>query len=144
MASPNSTGKTFEKQCVELVEQHRVFVSTTARCQCSEDKYYLPDAITDSEVLEFKYQQVSGSTCNKLTQAIFELELMAEKFDLKAILVYEGRELVRFVSEDPAFIRAQSFCPNVKLMSFSEFNDYLTQSSDCNNRNENRLLEYAS
>ena len=66
----NSTGKAFELKCIELIKQHRSFVNTSARIHWSNTNFYRPDAITETELFEFKYQQVAGSVRNKLTQAV--------------------------------------------------------------------------
>ena len=140
----NSTGKQFEQRCISILEEHRDFVQAQVNVRFSQHKRYKPDAVTDTELFEFKYQQVSGSVVNKLTQAIIELQLMSERTELKPYLVYDGKELQRFVEHDPAFSRALSICPDVTLLTFEQFNDYLTSSTDCNNRQQERHMEHAA
>lgn len=143
MVTPNSTGKAFEQKCLSLVKQHRVYVTSKVKVPWSTANWYAPDALTETEVLEFKYQQVGGSVKNKLTQALFELDYMAKTLELKPVLVYDGEVLESFVANDPAFLKAASFCTNVQVLSYQQFYDYLTASSNINDREQNRLLEYA-
>lgn len=143
MATPNSTGKAFEQKCLSLVKQHRAYVTNKVKVPWSPANWYEPDALTETEVFEFKYQQVGGSVKNKLTQAMFELNYMAEVLELQPVLVYDGTVLEHFVANDPAFLKARSFCTNIQVFSYQQFHGYLTASSNINDWEQNRLLEYA-
>jgi len=140
----NSTGKQFEHRCVSLLENNRDYVNTKVNVKISDKKRYKPDAVTDTELFEFKYQQVSGSVVNKLTQAVIELQLMSEMTELKSYLVYNGKELARFVEYDPAFNKAMSICPDVTLFTFEQFHDHITSSSDCINRQQEGYMEHTA
>ena len=143
MTTANSTGKAFETKCITLLQEHRDYVNTKARINWSDRRYYRPDAVTDSELFEFKYQQVSGSAVNKLTQAILELQWMFNHTNQQPILVYEGDILDHFIHNDPAFQLALVAAPNVKLLHFNEFYDYISSSVNITDRQQNRLLEHA-
>jgi hypothetical protein len=140
----NSTGKAFELKCIELIKQHRSFVNTSARIHWSNTNFYRPDAITETELFEFKYQQVAGSVRNKLTQAVLELQWMSENTNQQAVLVYEGKEIESFINKDPAFKMSLNIAPSVKLLHIHSLYDYLTASVDSNNRDSDRLLEYST
>lgn len=144
MTTANSTGKAFESKCIALLQEHRDFVNTKARVHWSDVNFYRPDAVTDTELFEFKYQQVTGSARNKLTQAILELQWMAERTQQDAILVYEGDELVSFVNNDPAFQLARQQTHFVNVFTFNEFYDYLTSSSNITDRQQDGLLEHTT
>ena len=139
----NSTGKAFELKCIELIKQYRSIVNTKARIHWSDRNYYRPDAVTETELFEFKYQQVNGSVRNKLTQAVLELQFMSEKTKQDSVLVYEGKEIESFIDKDPAFQMSLSITPLVTLLPFDSLYDFLTQSSNFPDRQQNRLLEYA-
>ena len=140
----NSTGQAFELKCTSLLKEHRSYVNTKARINWSKRNFYRPDAVTETELFEFKYQQVAGSVRNKLTQAIIELQYMSNKTGQDAILVYEGEEIESFIDNDPAFQMALSITPSVQLIHYNDFYDYLTTSVDSNNRDSDRLLEYST
>lgn len=140
----NSTGKQFEQRCLSILEEHRDYVSTKVAVRVSENKKYRPDAVTETELFEFKYQQVSGSVVNKLTQAVIELQLMSERSELKTYLVYDGKELQRFIEHDPAFSRALSICPAVTLFTFEQFYEHVASSTDCNDREQEGYVEHTT
>jgi len=144
MTTPNFTGTSFERKCCALLVKHRAYVKTNLKVYWSPTNWYEPDAVTEKELFEFKYQQVNGSVKNKLTQAIFEAQYMGEALELRSALVYEGEVLEHFVHNDPAFLKAHSLCPNVQLLSYLDFHDYITSGSDINNWNKNRLLEHTT
>lgn len=140
----NLTGKNFETMCVDVIKRYRNTIEEQTKVNWSPRNYYKPDLVTESEVIEFKYQQVGGSVKNKLTQAIFELEYIAKKLNKSPVLVYEGKVLHHFIHNDPAFLVALECCPNVTLISFNSLDDYFSPSIDCNNWQQDRLLEYAA
>ncbi len=140
----NSTGKAFELKCLELIKQHRLFVNTKARIHWSDRNFYRPDAVTETELFEFKYQQVTGSVRNKLTQAVLELQWMSEETKQPAVLVYEGEEIKSFIDKDPAFQMSLSIAPSVTLLPFDSLYDFLTQSTNFTDRQQDRLLEYSA
>jgi hypothetical protein len=143
MTTPNETGTQFEKRCYALLTTFNFNYRVKERVRHSEHYWYEPDAITDEYVFEFKYQQVGGSAKNKLTQALFELDWLANKLSKIPVLVYEGDRLTSFVKNDPAFRKALSFVPHVQVLNSKAFNDLISTSADLNNREQNRLLEYA-
>ncbi len=142
MTTPNATGTKFENRCRDLLETHGIPYEKR-RVYHTPSKWYEPDSITDKYVWEFKYQQVSGSAQNKLTQALFELDWLANKLNKIPVLVYEGDQLTSFVKHDPAFHNALTFLPHIQVLNFAAFNDLISTSTDFNNRKQNRLLEYA-
>ena len=144
MSTPNKTGLAFEQRCISILKEHRDCVQAQATVRVSKNKSYKPDAVTDTELFEFKYQQVEGSVASKLTQAIIALQLMFEKTELKPYLVYDGKKLQRFIEHDPAFIRALTICPAVTLFTFEQFYDYVTASTDCNDREQEGYVEHTT
>ena len=136
------TGTRFEKRCYDLLKTHDLSYEKR-RVYHTTSKWYEPDAITDKYVLECKYQQVVGSVTKKLTQALFELDWLANKLNKIPVLVYEGDHLTSFVENDPAFLKALAFLPHIQVLNFEAFNDLISTSVDINNREQNRLLEYA-
>ena len=136
------TGTIFENRCYDLLKTHGCSYEKR-RVYHTTSKWYEPDAITDKYVLEFKYQQVDGSVVKKLTQALFELDWLSTKLNLTPALVYEGDELTKFIEFDTAFLNAKKLLPNIQLLDFPSFNDLISTSADLNNREQNRLLEYA-
>ena len=143
MTTPNETGSQFEKHCYDLLTTANLDYRVKEMVRYSERYWYVPDAITNEYVFEFKYQQVGGSAKNKLTQALFELDWLANKLNKIPVLVYEGDRLTSFVKNDPAFLKALTFLPHIQVLNFEAFNDLISTSVDINNREQNRLLEYA-
>ena len=143
MTTPNETGKQFEKRCYDLLTTANLDYLVKERVRYNERYWYEPDAITYKYVFEFKYQQVVGSAKNKLTQALFELDWLANKLAKIPILVYEGEHLTSFVENDPAFLKAHSYLSHINVLDFKTFDELISKSTDFNNRKQNRLLEYA-
>ena len=112
-STATKTGKQFEIVCRSLLTNPELKV----RVYYNHTNYYKPDAVTDTMVLEFKYQQVGGSAKNKLTQALFELDYMGDILQKTPILVYEGEILEHFTQNDPGFLRARRACPDVLVIN---------------------------
>jgi hypothetical protein len=136
------TGTRFENRCYDLLKTHGCSYEKR-RVYHTPQKWYEPDAITDKYVFEFKYQQVGGSVNKKLTQALFELDWLSTELNLTPALVYEGTYLTKFIESDTAFLNAKKLLPNIQLLDFPSFNDLISTSTNINNREQNRLLEYA-
>jgi len=136
------TGARFEKRCYDLLKTHGCSYENR-RVYHTVRQWYEPDAITDKYVFEFKYQQVGGSVTKKLTQALFELDWLSTELNLTPALVYEGDHLTKFIESDTAFLNAKKLLPNIQLLDFPSFNDLISTSTNLNNREQNRLLEYA-
>ena len=143
MTTPNKTGSEFEKRCTSLVQKYRTNCSSL-RVYWSERNWYKPDLVTELELFEFKYQQSDGSTKDKLIQALYRLEYISLRLGLPAVLVYEGDLLVDYINRDPAFNAARNQCHTIKLIPFSELNDYLSQSVDRNNGQQERYMEHTT
>ena len=142
MTTPNATGAEFEERCCELLSTYGISYEKHRRIM-NGNTWYTPDALTKSYVIESKYQQVGGSVVKKLTQALFELDWLANKLAKIPILVYEGEHLTSFVENDPAFLKAHSYLSHINVLDFKTFDELISKSTDFNNRKQNRLLEYA-
>lgn len=112
-----ATGKQFEIECRALLTNPQL----KERVYYSENNYYKPDAVTETMVLEFKFQRVGGSAKNKLTQALFELDYMGDVLSKTPVLVYKGEILEQFTQNDPAFLRARRCCPDVLILNSETF-----------------------
>jgi len=142
MYTPNETGSQFEKRCFELLTTYGITYDKHKRIR-NGNTWYEPDVITDSYVIELKFQQVQGSANKKLTQALFELDWLSNKLDKIPVLVYDGARLASLILKDPAFKKASSLLPHIQVLNFEAFNDLISTSTNLNNREQNRLLEYA-
>ena len=115
-------GKQLEKDGLDYLRTKEYEIKTNKRLYWSKTNYYIPDVILDDEiVIEFKFQQVSGSAQNKLSQAVAELQWMSNTIGYKSVLVISGDKLMHVVNNDPAFKLVVMACPDVQIMTIQEF-----------------------
>lgn len=121
-ANAVANGKQLEADVFAHLQLKDYKLTTKKRLYWSKTNYYIPDIILDDEtVIELKYQQVSGSAQNKLSQAIAELQWMHNEIGYKPILVIAGDKLKHVVNNDPAFKIVLTACPSVVVMTIEEF-----------------------
>ena len=115
-------GKQLEKDGLDYLRTKDYEIKTNKRLYWSKTNYYIPDVILDDEiVVEFKFQQVSGSAQNKLSQAVAELQWMSNTIGYKSVLVISGDKLMHVVNNDQAFKLVVIACPDVQIMTIQEF-----------------------
>lgn len=121
-ANAVANGKQLEIDVLAHLQSKNYKLTTKKRLYWSKTNYYIPDIILDDEtVVELKFQQVSGSAQNKLSQALAELQWMHNEIGYKPILVIAGDKLKHVVSNDPAFKLVLTACPDVRVMTVEEF-----------------------
>ena len=122
----HNSGNRLEFDCINLLDsmgvsydiKPRVFTGQTTNR--GNLKYFEPDIVTDTSVIELKNAVGTGAP-EKLPQTVLKLSWLYEALLKIPYLVYQGEVYEDYIENDVIMKQVMALCPHVKVISFENF-----------------------
>ena len=119
-------GRALELEVKEILEGYGYNVSHNQPVQAYTDHSFKVDVRADNGVdnvvIECKWQEQGGSTCEKLDMDCRKLTKIARHFDAKkTLMIYSGKQMERYLNVNPLAKEMMRDYKNIEFISLGDF-----------------------